>query len=1745
MLNYTTIPEQSFARGIDARSAENQIIAGFVRDLVNADIIEGRIRKRTGYASYAGNLPLRVINFKQTNSTDQLCLTFDGSIDLSTVPSCPILVYGKSSTVGTVTSSNTVIGNPLITLPGNYFTLSSAVSVVSSTVSNIPAGIYYIVNKSGNDVSISSSVGGPAINPTSVGIVTFAFGPFTTAGNTAKWYSSWTTTLRKVFTSSPSTGTIAALSDEHNIATTRMFVGLAESTSLTNLSSKDILWGDSGGLTPVELSVNKTSYDITAGYSNNSGSPVNTFLYYADKTAILTENWMEEWTVASSTSLATHTISAATHQLASYNIIYQLFKDDGTTWVRVKPGEFTVDSSTGEVNISVVNTTGSSVTYRVILSIAPSANSNDYNITSGPNTINVPDVISPFLFYNLYVVSGTTLTEVIPDSYTYDDVNKIWTLGFENNIGSAIIARVYYDYGSVRVNQLCVTDASITSDATDTVPQLTVYGIPHTVAYGNDKKVNRRGWVTHLDSYRSPDTTHMVAGLGGNLFAALPASEAPSAFAATMGTYYPNLNARLLSATNLGPVFWDTGSAPALTRGSITHDEGGTNWATVVSVAHQSNTGYTRYTLSTPNRVKTGNPITVNQDYLTVKGMSHSRHDGVFLIKQVDYSTNGIIVLDVQNDNISTSDYDDSATAGLGGIFTDSITTTASSPFQKGDALLSSFWGEETNLVVLSANGSKTVISDVYSYLELGAGLVVTGRRTSAIVPLRDILNNATVTNLVAGDTAYYSGFGRPLQVTSVDPVAKTATFDEVFAWEDSLSAPPSFTVAQRWVPAETPTRDSGDNLIPLTVTRHFANNDYGNQPFLRSAMVQNNMYLTNGDDEVYKYDGSSLYRAGIIPWQPGLFSLVETVTTGGISLAPGVANDGGSGNVLELVGGRIKIDKTQAAYFTNGDTVIIQDGTLSPVKNYTVTILGREEETSGNHFYFSFSEPLPFTTLGAGATVKMIKCYFARYSFRLNMKDANGVTTASAVTGAGDFVTQVAPTTPDQQRVHLRLVGLPAWDHYDYSNKNIELKIYRTLWSTTSIGETAVFFEVATKSMPYAGSDGYIDYIDTLSNDTLTVGDPVVGVLSPAKVPAAWDEPVRAKYVTSAGNRLVLANVVDWPTLAVTYLTAGKTEVADYAGQKFFFKRTPTDTGTNTDMVNRARYELINDGGVTVSSFASTTGGFTITVPSPGRAPVVGDWVYIYFAASTLHPLDFCGWWQIAAVSGTGPYTCTIKSTIPFVAPVHTHTALFASVAKDIPVNIGTDYNMSMANGDTVNFLAPANRILRRIGLAINATMRMVDQTISGYSSFIPWLTARSESDTGGQLVVKQPRADIVAPSVTLTNSTSIPIYINGSRVTNGNSVTALTTRYPSRLLVSYVNYPEIFDNPWAVDDSLSDSAIDVNSSDGQEITGVIPFFGESAFGAALQSGVLVVFKQNSIYLVDLSEKALGKNAVQRIETQGLGCTAPYSIAPTKDGIAFANDSGIYRLRRDQRLEYLGRFMERNWKEKVDRSYLDLVQGHHYGVGRQYKLSVPLLADSTASYGENAEVYVYNHTNETGDEPGGWARYTNHPATGWANLYQDAFFSTANGSVKRVRALGEEYDYRDDNDAIEVILETRAISFDQPGIRKVVSHAIINYRLGATSESTTVETAPDLFEQFDATTSFKLVAQPTPNGLSTAAGQDIVSIRHSLVRRRCIYITVLIKNGGINEPLEVAGITFVVAGLNSKGITQAATTKK
>ena len=555
-----------------------------------------------------------------------------------------------------------------------------------------------------------------------------------------------------------------------------------------------------------------------------------------------------------------------------------------------------------------------------------------------------------------------------------------------------------------------------------------------------------------------------------------------------------------------------------------------------------------------------------------------------------------------------------------------------------------------------------------------------------------------------------------------------------------------------------------------------------------------------------------------------------------------------------------------------------------------------------------------------------------------------------------------------------------------------------------------------------------------------------------------------------------------------------------------------------------------MTSGGVTIDPalhIANTSSTFTVT--KAGHGLEAGDWVYMYHAvAGTINSLTYAGWWQINTPTSSSQFTIKANmNTTATAADVNRYITATAPNFENIPVWLGTDGNLNQVGANTIN----ESSAMARLANAINASMRATDTTISSpvQTAFVPWMIANAGSEyNAGQLVVRQEKAgattlEVVLPSITAATNKAT-MYVGGALKDASAEVSATTKTFNSRVLISYAKYPEIFDNPFGDD---GDSVVDINSADGQEITGIIPFFGDSVFGSGQSEGALVVFKTNSIYLLDLNTRD-----VTKIQSQGLGCTAPFSIAQTKDGIMFANNSGVYRLNRNQTISYAGQGIERLFTDSVNRDQLAIMQGHHYGIGSQYKLSVPFGITQTV----NNRVMVYDHQREGKSEYGAWAQFTNHPATGWANLGNDAFFGSTSGGVFSIRRVGNSTDYRDDAAAVaEMVVILRAEDFDNPGSRKTVNSIVSHFHTRYSSMlGTELLSSVDLDGDFTSAGTFTF----------TKAGNDkIKTARSSIAVRKMVYLQLKYTNSTKDEGVRLTGVDYRVALMTDKGVVESSET--
>jgi hypothetical protein len=207
-----------------------------------------------------------------------------------------------------------------------------------------------------------------------------------------------------------------------------------------------------------------------------------------------------------------------------------------------------------------------------------------------------------------------------------------------------------------------------------------------------------------------------------------------------------------------------------------------------------------------------------------------------------------------------------------------------------------------------------------------------------------------------------------------------------------------------------------------------------------------------------------------------------------------------------------------------------------------------------------------------------------------------------------------------------------------------------------------------------------------------------------------------------------------------------------------------------------------------------------------------------------------------------------------------------------------------------------------------------------------------------------------------------------------------------------------------------------------------------------------------------------------------------------------------------------------------VNKDQLSVATGHHYAFGHQYKLSVPYSTDTT-----NSEVFVYDYTRETEQNTyGAWTRFDNHRATGWANLEDDAFFATTYGQVMSIRKTGEVSDYRDDASGISMQILYKSCDFGDSSKRKVCYGVVTHIVSDQPTSGTTLEVSNDLKQAFEAAGTLR-----TPASL----GKKIASLRSSMPTRRFLWLQVKYLNSTKDEPVEIAGIDFVVGGLTHKGI--------
>jgi hypothetical protein len=1039
-------------------------------------------------------------------------------------------------------------------------------------------------------------------------------------------------------------------------------------------------------------------------------------------------------------------------------------------------------------------------------------------------------------------------------------------------------------------------------------------------------------------------------------------------------------------------------------------------------------------------------------------------------------------------------------------------------PFLVNDTIVSTLFSDAPVVVGVDpaiASTRTLFMNNITANLLVPAAASINASRTSNVQPLTD------VEFIVKGDTVSVLGFEREFQVLSVDTANNTVTLDESILMSDSSSNRSTMTVTGRWKPIEAPAL----NDKPIS---YFDENGINNQDRLRGVSINDSIYYTNYNDDVMKYDGASLYRAGFPNWQPRTHSWVNRDEAGipitEFQYLSAQASDN-SLNFVELP-----------------DLIGIDEIYLNANGSITAGFYSIESVDNNNN------KIILDTNIGSDESAGvMIIPRQAAYYFKLQMIDRNNNLVASATT---DFQECIVNMTRSGTITH-KLTGLPKFDVYDYDR--VDLLVFRT---KLALDATAPFFLVKRVPIDFelALATNSIRIRDNVPDESLSpIPDDTVSIaLKGAELPLSSDQPPRSKYLATADNRLIMGNIKTYNRADVTLISDSGITEDNVLGNA---------TVTLSDDDNSLTFEYIDfvDGAAALNSlnnviiddidFSASETEFTIELNSSIAYSLTGKYIqlssfYMDQTGTDLYTVDtrnanndigmLIGWWKVkshTAASSTVviEYTHDELGTYTFNSAGNGNNPVYMtfpdSGSDNIPI-LAIPYSISGNSFPIVeNVIFDDTTTAFEFTNAINRGVRDLKQAFNRVmvEEESPWAYALSGPTEGnGRIIIESALpGKTVGVSITPDAGSDVEIFINNIRRISGSTVNGNTTLFPSRLLISSPNFPEMFDNPFGSSISDSDSLIDINANDGQEITGIVTFFADSTDANGHLQSTVLVFKNKSVYTVNVATRAL-----QKLESMGQGCTIPDSISATQSGIMFANRSGIYKVDRNLRITYVGEWLERYWQDDVGSStVIEAATAYTDSINRKYKLSVPI-----GSSTKNSEVAVIDYIVNQDIADGAWTLYDNIPASGWAQTNSNSYFGTYTGQVFALRQVGDETDYRDDATGISSSFTYGAQSFGDSGTRTVVNRVIGHFRSQTEVSGLTLDIASDMSITFESTDIIGYnVNDP-----------KVATIASSVPQRHGLYFQIRYSHSTIDQNVIIAGIDFKVQTLGELGINQA-----
>ena len=658
-----------------------------------------------------------------------------------------------------------------------------------------------------------------------------------------------------------------------------------------------------------------------------------------------------------------------------------------------------------------------------------------------------------------------------------------------------------------------------------------------------------------------------------------------------------------------------------------------------------------------------------------------------------------------------------------------------------------------------------------------------------------------------------------------------------------------------------------------------------------------------------------------------------------------------------------------------------------------------------------------------------------------------------------------------------------------------------------------------------------------TLGSGRLYVGNPSGDI----ELHSVVNSPSTATFSDSGGNLLVTAAYMDFQTgdrIKFEAASGGVLPTGIDDDTIYTVTRVGTSTATLVDPEGNTVTHTDNGSGtlypISLSSFFFESSGVS-----------TGSWVEIRSYYREITALDtpgqlfrdlgasagvdynegkFNGFWKIAIASSGW---CKVRTEHGVEDRLGTGNTAICWIAvgssSTIPIIADTQLFTDSRFNEQTNSYAVSDifRTIQSIGRAFNKYQS------EGYR----WGSALFGSTFGTDRLrfTAANSSQELSIEVTPGNSSYFDTYINGVKQTTGTGQKRL---FPSRIIRSYENFPEIFDDPFAESQGGSDSVIDLNPGDGQEITGLAPFITTTSTTDSQLEETVIATKHSDVYSVNIRTKDWSK-----VPGAKAGCTSPDSIATTPVGVFFANDQGIYRVTRNMNVEYIGEDLEDLWKD-VDKDQIAKAVGVMDPHDKCYKLAVPS-ADGDVT---NTKIFCYDYEMEQksgGQLRGGWFVYTITGVNCMVSSTTDFFMGTEGGDVLQTRQDSDSDggDYQDSSaEGIEGKLITRCNDFGDAGVRKKVIKVIVDFDLDDTDLTDVLLKSAinsgDVFRSSGATSM-------TKTNTSSLDQQQAPSVSWSPAIRNCQRVQVEITHSTRKEKLVITGLVYNVRGLSDRGIRQ------